>query len=208
MLWSSALTLASSSLVITPSSLPQAKVGSAYSATLTANPTSASSYTWITSTLPDWLTFTQDGSNQATLTGTPTQASSSSFTVQVSDSSQDSPASVALAIIVTKAVPQITWAQPSAIDFGASLDTTDLNATAADGSGNALDGAFSYQPAAGTVLNAGTTTLTTLFTPLDTTDYTTAVSQTTISVNPSTPAVAVNDVTAVFGQSTAISQPM
>lgn len=203
MLWSTALTLASSSLVITPSSLPSAKVGAAYTAILTANPPSASSYTWITTTLPDWLTFTQDGSNQATLSGTPTQAGSSSFTVQVSDSSQDSPASAALAIIVAKAVPQITWTQPSAIPFGASLDTTELDASAADASGNALDGAFSYQPAAGTVLNAGTMTLTTLFSPLDTTDYTTATSETTITVNPSTPAVAVSDVTAVFGQSTA-----
>ena len=44
-------------------------------------------------------------------------------------------------------------------------------------------GTFAYTPAAGTVLTAGTQTLTVTFTPTDTTDYTTASKSVTLTVN-------------------------
>ena len=52
----------------------------------------------------------------------------------------------------------ITWNAPAAITYGAALSSTQLNATAD------VPGAFVYSPAAGTVLKAGTQTLSVVFT--------------------------------------------
>ena len=61
--------------------------------------------------------------------------------------------------------PSITWSTPQAIQYGTTLGSASLNATAS------VPGSFTYTPAAGTVLKAGTQTLTATFTPLDTTAY-------------------------------------
>ena len=53
-----------------------------------------------------------------------------------------------------------------------------------------MPGTFSYSPAAGTVLGAGTDTLSVTFTPTDTTDYATATATTTIAVAQATPTIA------------------
>ena len=45
-----------------------------------------------------------------------------------------------------------------------------------------MPGTFAYTPAAGTVLDAGSQTLSVTFTPTDTTDYTTATATATINV--------------------------
>ena len=79
-------------------------------------------------------------------------------------------------LTVNKAVPVITWAAPAAITYGTPLSATQLNATAN------VPGAFVYTPAAGTVLTAGTQTLSVKFTPTDTTDYTTATATQTLTV--------------------------
>ena len=68
-------------------------------------------------------------------------------------------------IMVTQAAPVITWAPLSAIQEGTALGAGQLNATAN------VPGTFSYSPAAGSVLPAGTQQLTATFTPSDTTDY-------------------------------------
>jgi hypothetical protein len=190
-----------SSLELTPTSLPAAQVGAAYSVSLTASPGSASDYSWNTVQLPDWMTLSPNGS-QATLSGTPSQAGSSTFTIQVTDSSGDGPANVSYAITVQKGQPQLTWMPtPAEISFGTGLALNQqLNATAADASGNQLDGSFVYQPPAGTILNAGAMTLIALFTPADTTNYSTATAQATITVDQAAPSIALNDVTAVWGQ--------
>jgi hypothetical protein len=73
--------------------------------------------------------------------------------------------------------PTISWPTPSAITQGTALSATQLNATAN------VAGTFVYNPAAGTVLPAGTSTLKATFTPSDTTRYTTATAQTTLVVN-------------------------
>ena len=51
------------------------------------------------------------------------------------------------------ATPTITWATPAAITSGTALSATQLDATAS------VPGTFTYTPAAGTVLGAGTQTL-------------------------------------------------
>ena len=76
-------------------------------------------------------------------------------------------------ITVTQATPVITWPTPAAITVGTPLSNTQLDATASFG-GNSLPGTFQYTPGSGTVLAAGTYTLSVLFTPTDTLDFTTA----------------------------------
>jgi hypothetical protein len=76
----------------------------------------------------------------------------------------------------TKTVPAITWTAPGAIPYGAPLAGAQLNATAS------VAGTFVYTPPAGTVLPLGPTTLTAVFTPSDTTDYTTALAAVPVTV--------------------------
>ena len=53
----------------------------------------------------------------------------------------------------------LQWATPAPITYGTPLSATQLNAT------DNKSGTFVYTPAAGTVLNAGTNTLSVTFTP-------------------------------------------
>jgi hypothetical protein len=68
-------------------------------------------------------------------------------------------------IQVGRATPIVTWAPPSAITYGTALSATQLDATAN------VAGKFTYSPAAGKVLTAGTYTLSVTFTPTDAIDY-------------------------------------
>ena len=82
-----------------------------------------------------------------------------------------------------KSTPTISWAAPAAITYGTALSSTQLDATAS------VAGTFTYSPAAGTVLSAGSQTLSVTFTPTDTTDYNTATDSVTLIVNKATPTV-------------------
>ena len=86
-----------------------------------------------------------------------------------------------LTYTVAQITPTITWNPPATILFGTKLSTTQLNATAKDGS-TTLTGSFAYDPTAGTVLQPGTRTLKVTFTPTNTTDYTNATATRTINV--------------------------
>ncbi len=68
-------------------------------------------------------------------------------------------------LTITQATPVITWATPVPIGIGTPLGSIQLNATAN------VQGSFVYAPPAGTVLPAGTQTLTVDFIPNDATDY-------------------------------------
>ena len=89
----------------------------------------------------------------------------------------------------TKATPTITWATPAAITYGAALSSTQLDAKATY-NGASVAGSFVYKPAKGTVLGAGTQTLSVTFIPSSTTNYTTASASVTLQVNPATPRIA------------------
>jgi sugar lactone lactonase YvrE len=97
-------------------------------------------------------------------------------------------------LTVTQATPVITWATPPAITYGTALSAAQLDATASTA------GTFVYIPAAGTVLGAGTQTLSVAFRPTDTIDYvapaTTAVA---LTVNKAALAIAANNTARVFG---------
>ncbi len=75
--------------------------------------------------------------------------------------------------------PTITWSNPASITYGTALSGAQLNATAN------VPGSFAYSPAAGTVLSVGAHTLSTTFTPTDTTHYTTATKSVSITVSSS-----------------------
>ena len=80
--------------------------------------------------------------------------------------------SSAVTIQVNYVAPQIIWTAPQPIAYGTPLDTTELNATAQDPNTTAtLGGTFTYTPAAGYVLGAGTTNLQVSFVPTNTATY-------------------------------------
>ncbi|NBS07488.1 MAG: hypothetical protein EBS69_08925 [Verrucomicrobia bacterium] len=86
-----------------------------------------------------------------------------------------------LILMVNKAVPVITWTNPVAITYGTALTTNQLNASAS------VAGNFVYSPTNGSVLNAGTNTLTVVFTASNT-NYVSPVTNTvTLVVNKATP---------------------
>ena len=91
-------------IVITPTTLPAANVGSAYSQTLTASGGQAP-YTFavISGTLPVGLTLSSTGA----ITGTPTLPGSASFTVQATDSTKVT-GQAALSITVNAALGPVT----------------------------------------------------------------------------------------------------
>ena len=105
----------------------------------------------------------------------PHQTLSTTFTP--TDTTDYTTAATSVLINVSKATPVITWSNPADISVGTALSSTQLNATAN------VAGAFVYAPPAGTVLSLGNAqTLSTTFTPTDTTDYTTAVKSVLINV--------------------------
>jgi len=111
------------------------------------------------------------GTQQLTVVFTPT------------DSADYSPANASVQLTVNKAAPVITWPTPAAITYGTALSAAQLDATAN------VPGTFSYSPAAGSVLAAGTATLHVTFTPSDSTDYTTATSSALLTVNKAMPVI-------------------
>lgn len=73
--------------------------------------------------------------------------------------------------------PAISWVTPADIVYGTALGSSQLNASA-----GAVAGTYAYTPAAGTILNAGPAqTLSVLFTPTDTVNYSPATA--TVSLN-------------------------
>jgi hypothetical protein len=85
-------------------------------------------------------------------------------------------ADVQQTITVNQATPVVTWAAPSAIVSGTALSATQLNATAS------VPGSFVYSPAAGSIPSVGVQTLSVVFTPTDTANYTTASSTVPLTV--------------------------
>jgi sugar lactone lactonase YvrE len=87
------------------------------------------------------------------------------------------PNSVTVTLTVNQATPVITWPTPAPVAAGRKLNSAQLNAKAN------VPGTFVYTPSAGTVLAAGTQTLSVTFTPTNTTDYTPVTTTVNLTVN-------------------------
>jgi hypothetical protein len=83
----------------------------------------------------------------------------------------------------TAAPPALQWSAPSPITYGTALGASQLDATAS------AQGAFTYSPGSGTVLTAGTHTLTATFTPANSASASQSSVTTTITVNKATPTI-------------------
>jgi hypothetical protein len=106
-----------------------------------------------------------------------------SATFTPTDASRYTPAQSSVPITVNKALPAITWPKPEPISYRTALSAAQLNATAS------VPGSFSYAPAAGHVLAAGTHTLSVTFTPSDSAKFTTAQSSVSLTVTKALPAI-------------------
>jgi len=99
-----------------------------------------------------------------------------SLTFTPSDTIDYTSATASTTLTVNQGTPTLSWPSPSAINSGTALSESQLDATA-----NVL-GTFVYTPQSGTVLGAGSQTLSVTFTPNDTVDYTTVTANTTLTV--------------------------
>ncbi len=86
--------------------------------------------------------------------------------------------------ITVRAVPQVSWSTPLAIVYGTPLSNAQLDASAG------MAGTFTYTPAAGAILNAGSgQMLSVTFAPEDSTYYTMGAATATITVTRATPSL-------------------
>lgn len=80
------------------------------------------------------------------------------------------------ALLVSPAAVPLTWTNPSAITYGTPLGSTQLAAS------TSVAGSYNYTPPNGTVLGAGTNTLSVTFTPTDALDYSNAAASVSLVV--------------------------
>ena len=113
-------------------------------------------------------TLAAGASCQLPISFTPTAAGTLSGTLVLTDNKLNAAApnyasqTIKLSGASTLAVPIITWATPIAITYGTALSAAQLDATAS------VAGSFVYTQAIGTVLGAGSQTLSVTFTPTNT----------------------------------------
>jgi hypothetical protein len=103
-------------------------------------------------------------------------------------------ASTSVQILVTQATPAVGWAAPAPIVYGTKLGSAQLNASAP------VAGTFVYTPSAGSVLNAGTHTLSAIFAPTNQDNYSTVSISIEIAVKKAELNITANDVTAEYGR--------
>jgi hypothetical protein len=109
--------------------------------------------------------------------GTELSAGTHTLSVTFTPTNSDfSPSSATVSLTVNPAPTTVTWAAPAAITYGTALSATQLDATAS------TSGTFVYTPAAGTILAAGTHTLSVTFTP-GSSNYTGSTGNVTLTVN-------------------------
>lgn len=135
--------------------------GDGDSPTISASQTASSSTTTSAGASSSQQSSTSLAASSASSTSSAAStASSTASTSSVSTSIDTSSSSVSS---VSAAVASLSWAAPASITYGTALSASQLNATSTSA------GSFSYSPAAGTLLNAGTYTLSVTFTPTDST---------------------------------------
>ncbi len=97
-------------------------------------------------------------------------------------------------LTITKAVAVLSWDSPADITYGTALGNAQLNAT------SNISGTFTYTPAAGTILNAGSAqTLSVTFTPADLINYQVVSKNVTISVTKAPLNVVADNIQITYG---------
>ena len=91
-------------------------------------------------------------------------------------------------------VPVVDWPPPSPITYGAALGRAQLNAT------SSVPGSYAYTPPAGTVLGAGTNSLSVTFTPTDSANYSQVTTGTTLLVLKAPLSVTASNASRPYGQ--------
>jgi hypothetical protein len=128
---------------------------------------------------------TTTGNFSGTFNTSSIPALSTPYTIQYSfagDANLTSASDSSKTLTVSKVTPVLSWSAPAAITYGTALSATQLNATATYQSGGSpatVAGTFTYTPAAGTILSAGSNqTLSVHFVPTDATDFATPADKT------------------------------
>ena len=98
-------------------------------------------------------------------------------------------------LTLLRSTPVVRWTPLSPIGYGTPLGSGQLDATAV------IPGVFSYNLPSGIVLNAGTTTLTVVFTPNDLTNYAMATNFVSLVVSPQILTVSASNATRLYGES-------
>ena len=88
----------------------------------------------------------------------------------------------------------IAWTNPAPITYGTALSSVQLNATAG------VPGSFAYSPTNGAVLNTGANTLSVIFTPADTIDYSSTADSVSLAVLPAPLIVTAANASRAYGQ--------
>jgi hypothetical protein len=104
------------------------------------------------------------------------------------------------AVTLNQVTPTISWAAPTAISYGTALSGSQLAAS------SSVAGKFTYSPAAGVILNAGTQALSVNFTPTDTTTYAAATASVQLIVSTVAPTLSLAPIVAqVYGDTPLVS---
>jgi hypothetical protein len=97
-------------------------------------------------------------------------------------------------LTVVQAAEVIMWTNPTPVIYGTALSSNQLNATAS------VLGNFDYTPSNGTVLSAGTNSLSVIFSPIDTVDYSSAADNVSLVVLPAPLTVTAGNTSRAYGQ--------
>ncbi|WP_167855038.1 T9SS type A sorting domain-containing protein [Hymenobacter wooponensis] len=127
--------------------------------------------------------------------GTLLDAGTYTLTVNAAQTDNYNAAVKTVTLIVDKANQIISWTAPTPITYGAKLSDAQLNATVAGVDEGSAVGALTYDPEVGTLLDAGTRTLT--VTAAATGNYNKAVKTVSLTVNKADQVISWNDPTAI-----------
>jgi uncharacterized repeat protein (TIGR03803 family) len=158
---------------------------------VSATGTAPLNYQWLfnTTNLSDNAQITGSQSNVLTLTSV---TISNAGTYQVVVSNVYGSANASATLTVNQATPIITW-YPAPIIYGMALSSSQLDAT------TNVSGTLAYTPTFGAVLNAGTNTLSVIFTPTDTIDYSSVTDMVSLVVSPAFLTVAAGSASRLVG---------
>jgi RHS repeat-associated protein len=123
-----------------------------------------------------------------------------SVTFTPSDTADYNAVTASVPLSVSKATPTIAWSAPAAITYGTALSTTQLNATAN------LAGTLTYTPGAGTVLDAGSHTLSVSLVPNDSSNYNSRSVSVSLWVNKATPSITWAPEAITYGTALSVAQ--